>query len=302
MNMSKVIIYGLFNPITAECFYIGKTVQPLKARLRQHIEDDSVNGVKGQLIKSIINAGKKPIIKELITIDDYYIDGLEANLWQYVEMYFIKHTREVLGESLTNVDKGGNGTNSNNTTIIGNKEVKQYDLYGNYITTHRSIKAAARSIDFDKAEGIGSMISDVCNGKAYTAYKYQWCFVGNEVKILKDASKATIKVLTTPKEYRRSIETSARITINNINTKRKNVQYIISIAMNHLPDVEEQRRLRHNAGVIRYQQTEQGNKKKMEARKRYKKTEKGKEQRRLYNKRVREGKAMIAIHTEAPAM
>lgn len=30
--MNKVTIYGLFNPLTAECFYIGKTIQPKHER------------------------------------------------------------------------------------------------------------------------------------------------------------------------------------------------------------------------------------------------------------------------------
>lgn len=65
---TEAIIYGLIDPLTQQLRYVGRTIQPLAIRLRQHIETSkrkkSMSG-KCQWIRSLLRVGVKPEIFEI---------------------------------------------------------------------------------------------------------------------------------------------------------------------------------------------------------------------------------------------
>lgn len=107
--MNRISIYGLLDPRTGDCFYVGKTKNKIEYRLQQHIVETSKNNYnKYKVIQDIINAGYKPVIKELLVVDDYFDSVLDCNVWEYYEMFCIKYVREELNQPLTNIAVGGN--------------------------------------------------------------------------------------------------------------------------------------------------------------------------------------------------
>ena len=58
------------------------------------------------------------------------------------------------------------------------KSVSQYDLYGNFIKSYKSLTEAAETLNINKKNM--SNVSDVCNGKRKTAYKYIWKWNGGK--------------------------------------------------------------------------------------------------------------------------
>lgn len=104
------ILYGLFNPLTTECFYIGKT-DSISNRLKEHIKDskyyEGSNYQKEHIIREILKAGSKPIIAKLLEVPANYHKRIDLEEWHLYEMYFIKYTRDILKQLLTNISKGG---------------------------------------------------------------------------------------------------------------------------------------------------------------------------------------------------
>lgn len=190
-NMNKkVIIYGLFNPFNGDCFYIGKTIRDLNTRLFEHINEKGTNLNKDRIINNIIRQGKQPLIKELLTVDDYYINELDVNYWEYVEKYFIKFTREVLKEPIVNIASGGEGgCGSMKKTVL------QYDLNGNYIKTFNSVTELRESL---KSTLNCKALKDTLRGKKLYYKGYQYRFIDDNRPVLinlKEYKNKSIKVL-----------------------------------------------------------------------------------------------------------
>lgn len=60
-----VVIYGLFTP-EGECFYVGRTSQPLPTRLRGHIKTaNESNCARAKFIRNLIDSGKAPRIEKI---------------------------------------------------------------------------------------------------------------------------------------------------------------------------------------------------------------------------------------------
>ena len=59
------------------------------------------------------------------------------------------------------------------TSVRGSKKVNQYDLNDNYIKTFNSAREAGKAVGAKSY----SKISECCNGKIKTAYKYKWRYV-----------------------------------------------------------------------------------------------------------------------------
>ena len=165
--MDKVIIYGLFDPRTGECFYIGKTSVSLKDRLYQHIYCKSNNLHKINKIKQILSCGLQPRIAELLTFDDYYDEVLQRYFHEFVEMYFIQYAKDTLHCPLVNLSKGGEGGFNGQL-----RKVFQFDLNGKYINQYNSIKKAEQKNKIYH-------ISQCCSGKVKKAGNYQWSFENN---------------------------------------------------------------------------------------------------------------------------
>lgn len=92
-----VKIYALIDPFTKKIRYIGKTIMPLKKRLRYHVLGRS-NTDKSNWLKGIVAKGSYPIISE--------IDSIKNSEWPEAEKYWIKYYREFHG-NLFNMLAGG---------------------------------------------------------------------------------------------------------------------------------------------------------------------------------------------------
>lgn len=91
----EISIYGLHDPITNEIRYVGKTKQPLKKRLSQHLWVKNIsNPHKFNWIEKLKNKGLKPNIILLEICD-------ELN-WVEREKYWIRSI-----DNLTNLTYGG---------------------------------------------------------------------------------------------------------------------------------------------------------------------------------------------------
>lgn len=107
-------IYVLKNPITGEIFYVGQTMQDLKTRLSGHLSETGANRDKINYVKSILNAGEKPIIETIEVIKTTcYIDRMMVN---EREFYWIRYYKS-LGCTLLNC--AGTSPDSNNRVYNG---------------------------------------------------------------------------------------------------------------------------------------------------------------------------------------
>lgn len=101
----SITIYGLTDPRTGLCRYVGKTSRVLAKRLRQHVARSSAEPGAHKCaswIASLVAAGLKPEIFE--------IEQVDVEQWQEAEQYWIACLRW-LGCDLTNMTSGGGGEN-----------------------------------------------------------------------------------------------------------------------------------------------------------------------------------------------
>jgi len=95
-NPETTCIYGLFDPRTGECFYVGKANNPSK-RFAEHLSCTK-NAKKYRWIQSIVDAGYQPELRTL--------EVLPYAEWEASEIRWIyQMTRE--GHPLTNQTPGG---------------------------------------------------------------------------------------------------------------------------------------------------------------------------------------------------
>lgn len=96
------VIYGLFDPITTQLRYVGKTAGPLERRLRGHINDVKRGRVyipRHRWIAGLIAGGVEPIICEIEEV---------AGDWREAEQFWIAYFRSI-GCNLLNATDGGDG-------------------------------------------------------------------------------------------------------------------------------------------------------------------------------------------------
>ncbi len=89
-------IYGLFDPVTKELRYIGKT-NNIKNRLRCHLGDKE-NNLRTAWIKSLKSKNLKPSI--------FILEEVSDNEWTFWEQWYIEYFRYI-GCRLTNMTAGG---------------------------------------------------------------------------------------------------------------------------------------------------------------------------------------------------
>lgn len=95
--MKEVIIYGLIDPRNNQIRYVGKTIQSLRVRLRNHITDKPKNNTyKYNWIQSLLKDGLEPNIFE--------IERCRQDTWVEREKHWISKI-----ENLTNLTTGGEG-------------------------------------------------------------------------------------------------------------------------------------------------------------------------------------------------
>lgn len=96
--METTFIYGLNDPETGECRYVGKANDP-RVRLIHHINSDEICH-RTSWIKSLKSRGLRPLLEILHEVPQ--------NQWELWEKIWIKVSRE-LGMNLTNLTGGGDG-------------------------------------------------------------------------------------------------------------------------------------------------------------------------------------------------
>lgn len=100
-DTSPIYIYGLIDPETEECRYIGKSERPVE-RLQNHMNDRS-NCHRSHWLQSLKRRGMKPRMVILEVVEPNH--PIE---WQLVEKFWIAKGRE-WGWPLTNNTSGGDG-------------------------------------------------------------------------------------------------------------------------------------------------------------------------------------------------
>jgi hypothetical protein len=203
--MEEVVkIYGLYDPINNETFYVGKTINPLNVRLHNHIAKKNGNKQKERTINNIIIKGKRPLIWEICSCN--------KDEWELVEIEMIRFIRDDIGCPLTNIAPGGMfDTNYELNDYKNKKSINQYDINGNYIRTYKSIAEAARYLNKNRY-----LIIQCINNRTITAYGYLWCYVGDEV-IINDKVNNYINW--------NNINEKNKLKLLNDNTKQKNLDY-----------------------------------------------------------------------------
>lgn len=95
------MIYGLFDPQTTHCRYVGKTCRTLQARLRQHC-NRAKSGAPQHVSAWIRSLASRGLVPE--------IDWIEENSedWREAECFWIAYLRSI-GCDLTNISPGGEG-------------------------------------------------------------------------------------------------------------------------------------------------------------------------------------------------
>lgn len=79
-ELKPTTIYCLKNPVDRNrVFYVGRTMQPLKLRLYGHIHSNN-RRIK-DIMKSIKDAGKKPIIESLEVCTGYLLPSVREMFW-----------------------------------------------------------------------------------------------------------------------------------------------------------------------------------------------------------------------------
>ena len=185
----KAWIYALIDPRDNEIKYIGKSIKP-KERLREHIlKCKTEHTKKGNWIKKLVSLKLEPnmtLLKETIEQEIAY--------W---EEHYIKEYKSN-GFTLLNYDDKGVGCSSGmkKQTILGvkkklSKEVYQYDLEGNLIEIHKSLREAERQTGINHGN-----ISKCCSGK----FKHTGGFIfrlgkDSDIQLIKNPNAMKKKVV-----------------------------------------------------------------------------------------------------------
>lgn len=169
----KTLIYVLTDE-NYQIRYVGKTIQKLEYRLKQHIRVAKTSKIKNHRINWINSLLSKGITPKIIQIDSCFWNK-SAELEQYYIQYYTN-----LGNHLVNSTIGGEGVlgykKSKNTinklkTSLRKRSspVYQYDMFGNFIKFWNNPPEAAEALNI-KREGITR-----CLKKRRQSYKnFRW--------------------------------------------------------------------------------------------------------------------------------
>ncbi len=171
-------IYILKDPVTLKIRYVGVTTRTLPIRLYNHIYYAKFRASTHvhHWIMALIKNKQKPIIELL--------EKTIENKWEERERYWIAYYKKT--GLLTNIKEGGQGVNINRSLESIEKSasaksiaIVQLDTNNKFIAEFSSIKIAAKYLETTKTN-----ISNVLNGRAFTARGYRW-FYKTEYESLK---------------------------------------------------------------------------------------------------------------------
>lgn len=202
-------IYGLYDPITGDIRYVGKTALRLSARRSGHVKDKQ-NTYKTWWIRSLLKKGLKPEIR--------VIEICAEENWVERENYWISYYKEA-GFRITNQVEGGGGMKvgyKHTPATIEKireaakkqnkgkfkkgrirpasemekcqKKVLQYDLQGNFIRKWESIRAASGGIGIFTSN-ISSCLRNICK----QAGGFQWKYYEEEFLLKIDEYNTKVK-------------------------------------------------------------------------------------------------------------
>jgi hypothetical protein len=176
--MKTKFIYTLSDPNSGLVRYIGKA-KDVKKRLSNHLSNNhlSTSTKKNNWIISLLRNQQLPIIEVVDEVTSEEID--------FYEIFYISLFKS-WGFDLLNGTNGGDGFDwsgkkhndysklKKKINSPHRKSVAQFDLDGNLIKEHHSLREAAQSVNGDK-----SHISKVCKGvsKYITSYGFKWSFI-----------------------------------------------------------------------------------------------------------------------------
>lgn len=97
--MNRYIIYGLQDPNDGLVKYIGKTKQPLKNRLRQHIyissKEKTKHLKKSKWIQSLLSENKKPLIIHIETTNKSQWKEKERKWFDFYKQNLFNHEKSI---------------------------------------------------------------------------------------------------------------------------------------------------------------------------------------------------------------
>lgn len=246
-NTVKIFeVYKVTNTINGKV-YVGITNQTFKVRWYKHCSD-SLRGSEFPLHNAIRKYGVDNFTIELLEICDT-LEQLKER-----EKFWIIELQSKVDKNGYNLTDGGDGTFGKKLSeetkdkirqkALGRvvseevkdnlrkrspfrKEVKMFDLQGNYIQTFESCTSAAKFVN-----GKANHIADVARGKANKAYNYKWSYTG-EITKQEEVKPIVTQVVKTKRVT--SEETKLKLSISNKEnwTEEKRKQSSLNNPKNH---------------------------------------------------------------------
>lgn len=183
-------IYLIVNKVNGKQ-YIGQTTQSIEKRFKRHIYDAKGNYTNMYLHKAMRKYGEDNfLIWQIDLIEHNEKHELMTNL-NTLEKYYIAeyNTLSPYGYNLT---KGGEQRSEN-----AKVPVDEYDLYGNFVRTHNSLKDAAHSVGTE----YNTAIFKCCNGISKFAFQRIWRYHNDPLDkylLVEDMQKASRDHKMTP--------------------------------------------------------------------------------------------------------
>ena len=199
--------------------YIGKTVQKLEQRLKEHIrvaKSGKVKNHRTNWINSVLRSGLTVVIKE--------IDHCSWNKSSELEQHYIKYYKE-LGCDLVNETFGGEGNLGYKKSVKTISKLKnslrnrlgiiyQYDINGNFIKSWNNPVEAAESLGLKVAAGITRCL----RGKRQSYKGFRW------MKKYEDDPKTVLKSTNFQKQKKITLNKNAKKVIQlDLNGKELNM-------------------------------------------------------------------------------
>lgn len=163
-------VYALIDPRNNQPFYIGKGKDDRVVRHYYNWSSiDKSNPYKARKIKKLKELGYTPTYKIIFESSE------EQLAFEKEKQLIAKWGRFGYEQNgiLTNVNPGGEGNTG------GQRPVKQYNLFGEYIQTFSSCLGAIKSLGGNNS----SSIVECCQKKGRSAYGYFWSYANNKLDL-----------------------------------------------------------------------------------------------------------------------